>query len=138
MALDNFRHEQQERRNRLADLSEQAEQLTKDAEKPTPYWQAMLGAMTHVIETLGEKWNPVLREQPEPIDIGRLKTEIRKLRAILEHRTMQRARAKLNSLSGQVRTLKIQIAGGKFSRWMVAQARKTQRFLAFLFKGLFK
>ena len=138
MTLDNFRHEQELKRERIADLLEKAEQLTKDAEKPTPYWQAMLDGMTHVIETLKDTWNPRLREQPIPIELDRLRTETRKLQAILEHRIVQRAHAKLNSLSGQIRTLKIQIAGGKFSRWMVAQARRTQRFIAFLWRGFMR
>jgi len=138
MVLDNFRHEQQARRERIAELSEQAEQLTQAAEKSTPYWQAMLSAMAHVIDFIGETLNPRLREQPKPIELDRLRSETRKLRAILEHRTVQRAHRKLNSLSGQIRTLKIQIAGGRFSRWIVAQGRKTRRFIAFLFKGLFR
>jgi len=138
MVLDNFRHEQERKRDKIADLVEQAEQLTNNAEKPTPYWQAMLNAMSHVNEYIENTWNPRLREQPEPIQLERLRTETRKLRAILEHRTVQRAYAKLNSLSSQIRTLKIQIAGGRFSRWVVAQGRKTRRFIAFLFKGLFR
>jgi|GEM_PF-4916814 len=138
MALDNFRHEQQLRRDKITELTEQAEKLTQAVEKPTPYWQAMLGAMTHVTEYITETWHPRLREQPIPIELDRLKTETRRLRSILEHRTVQRTYRKLNSLSGQVRTLKVQIAGGRFSRWMVAQARKTQRFLVFLWKGFLK
>ena len=138
MTREKFQHDQQQRRERITELSQQTEQLTKDAEKPTPYWQAMIDGMSFLIDYINETWNSNLRQQPEAIDLSDIKSQTRQLRSILDHGTIRRANSKLNSLSGQIRTLKIQIAGGRFSRWVVAQSRKVQRFAGFLWRGIFR